>query len=84
VHYLLIMTILALIPGAARAANIWQECQIETVTLCTPDAKGKSAGYYYRCRRDSACDKIDHPWIGRNDKYRAFVVPEANVISRVD
>ena len=88
--------------AAARAANIWQECQIETVTLSTPDgcrkveptlklclgdytdAHGKPAGYYYRCRRDSACDKTENPWIGHNDKYRAFVVPGANVISRVD
>jgi len=101
VRYLLISAALGLIPAAAPAADIWQECQIETVTLCAPDgcrnveptlklylgdftdAHGKPAGYYYRCRRDGACDKVDNPWIGHNDKYRAFVVPEANIISRV-
>ena len=101
-RYRYFIAAVALVPGAAPAADTWQECQIETVTLCTPegckiveptlklylgdytDDRGKPAGYYYRCRRDGACDNIDNPWIGRNDKYRAFVVPEANVISRVD
>lgn len=99
---LVLIAALALVPAAAPAADIWQECQIETVTLCTPDGcrnveptlklflgdfkdgQGKAAGYYYRCRREGSCDKIDNPWIGHNDKYRAFVVPEASIISRVD
>jgi len=102
VRYFVLIAASALISAPAPAANIWQECQIETVTLCTPegcknveptlklylgdftDSKGKPAGYYYRCRREGACDRIENPWIGRNDKYRAFVVPEANIISRVD
>jgi hypothetical protein len=46
--------------------------------------QGKRAGYYYRCRREGACDKIEDPWIGHNDRYRVFVIREAAVLSRVD
>jgi hypothetical protein len=28
---------MALVAGQASAADYWQECQIETVTLCSPD-----------------------------------------------
>ena len=101
-HVTLMAAGLALFAGQASAANLWQECQIETVTLCTPDEcknveptlklyfgdfaarDGKRAGYYYRCRRDGPCDEIDDPWIGRNDRYRVFVIREAAVISRID
>lgn len=101
-RYVTLIAALALNSGTASAANFWQECQIEAVTICTPDgcrnvaptlklylgdfanSQGKRAGYYYRCRREGACDKIEDPWIGRNDRYRVFVIREAAVISRVD
>ena len=83
------------------AADLWQECQIETVTFCSPEGckdveptlkiflgdytapDGKKGAYYYRCRRDGPCDRIEDPWIGYNSDYRVFVVREAGVISRV-
>ena len=34
---LVFMAGLALMAGRASAANLWQECQIETVTLCGPE-----------------------------------------------
>lgn len=101
-RYVTIIAALALNSGAASAANFWQECQIESVTLCAPNgcrnvaptlklylgdfatSQGKRAGYYYRCRREGACDKIEDPWIGRNARYRVFVIRQAAVISRVD
>jgi hypothetical protein len=81
--------------------DFWQECQIETTTLCTPDgctnveptlklyfgdykgSDGRQRGYYYRCRRDADCDRIEDPWIGENEKYRAFVARERGLISRI-
>lgn len=98
---LMVMAGLILASGQARSANVWQECQIETTTLCDPagcrsveptlklyfgdyvDAKGKRKGYYYRCRRAGPCDLIDDPWIGENEQYRAFVVRERGLISRI-
>ena len=92
---------LALTAGEAPAASLWQECQVETVTLCGAegcrnvqptlklyfgdyaDSKGRSRGYYKRCRRGGACDIIENPWIGANDKYRAFVAPERGLIARI-
>ena len=47
------------------------------------DSKGRPRGYYKRCRRGSACDIIENPWIGQNDKYRAFVIPERGLIAHV-
>lgn len=44
---------------------------------------GKPKGYYYRCRRDGPCDRIENPWIGEKDGYRAFVMREQGVISRI-
>ncbi|HLO21095.1 MAG TPA: hypothetical protein VK192_11465 [Sphingomicrobium sp.] len=97
----MLMTGLALMTGEAPAASLWQECQIETVTLCGPegcssvqptlklyfgdytDSKGRPRGYYKRCRRGGACDIIENPWIGQNEKYRAFVAPERGLIARV-
>lgn len=95
------ITAIALIASPASAENIWQECQIESATLCGPegcrnveptlklylgdyaDSKGRRRGYYYRCRRDGPCDRITDPWIGQNDKYRAFVERDRGVISRI-
>lgn len=91
----------ALMAEGAPAANYWQECQVESATLCDlagcrnvaptlklylgdyADAKGRRRGYYYRCRREGPCDKIQNPWIGQNADYRAFVVDRAGVIARV-
>ncbi len=102
VRYVTLIAALVLSSGTASAEDIWQECQIDAVTLCTPDgcsnveptlklylgdfanAQGKRVGYYYRCRREGDCDKIEDPWIGSNDRYRVFVMREAAVISRVD
>ena len=47
------------------------------------DSKGRRKGYYYRCRRQGSCDRIEDPWIGQNAEYRAFIVDRAGVISRV-
>ena len=47
------------------------------------DSAGRRRGYYYRCRRDGACDMIENPWIGSNDRYRAFVMREQGVIARI-
>ena len=47
------------------------------------DSAGKPKGYYYRCRRDGACDRIEDPWIGGDDKYRVFVMRGQGVISRL-
>lgn len=44
---------------------------------------GKRAGYYYRCRRGGECDIIENPWIGEGGGYRAFVMKEQGVISRI-
>jgi len=92
---------LALQAGPVADANLWQECQIESATLCGPggckaveptlklylgDYKaddGRRAGYYYRCRRGAECDIIDNPWIGESGSYRAFVMREQGVITRV-
>jgi len=91
----------ALVAAPAPAANYWQECQIETATLCGlegcrnveptlklylgdyANSKGKRHGYYRRCRRGRDCDIIENPWIGTNADYRAFVLPEHGLISRV-
>lgn len=90
-----------LLAEPVRAADIWQECQIENVTVCTAqgckyveptlklyfgdfaDSRGKRKSYYYRCRRDRDCDRIENPWIGENERYRAFVMPEQGVIARI-
>ena len=97
------LLILAIALQAAGAANpdIWQECQIESATLCGAGgckpveptlklflgdyagASGRRAGYYYRCRRGSLCDIIDDPWIGESAGYRAFVLRDRGVITRV-
>jgi hypothetical protein len=102
VRYVTLIAALVLNTSTASAADFWQECQIEAVTLCTPDgcgsveptlrlylgdfanSDGKRVGYYYRCRREGDCDKIEDPWIGHNDRYRVFVIREAAVVSRVD
>lgn len=88
---------------AAQAgdADLWQECQIESATLCGPGGctnvaptlklylgdyradDGHRAGYYYRCRRGGECDIIENPWIGEGGGYRAFVMREQGVISRI-
>lgn len=47
------------------------------------DSAGRRKSYYYRCRRDGACDRIENPWIGQNDRYRAFVMREQGVIARI-
>jgi len=47
------------------------------------DSRGKRKSYYYRCRRDRDCDRIENPWIGENERYRAFVMPEQGVIARI-
>ena len=44
---------------------------------------GRRAGYYYRCRRGGECDIIENPWIGEGGGYRAFVMREQGVISRI-
>jgi hypothetical protein len=82
-------------------ADLWQECQIESATLCGPGGcknveptlklylgdyradDGRRAGYYYRCRRGGECDIIENPWIGEGMGYRAFVMREQGVISRI-
>ena len=90
-----------LIAAPASGASSFQECQVESVTFCSPngcsnvaptlklyfgdyaDSAGKPKGYYYRCRRDGACDRIEDPWIGGDDKYRVFVMRGEGVISRL-
>lgn len=90
-----------LMGAPATAANYWQECQIETATLCGPEgcrnveptlklylgdyanSKGVRKGYYRRCRRTGECDLIENPWIGTNEAYRVYVLPEHGLISRV-
>jgi hypothetical protein len=47
------------------------------------DPAGKRKGYYYRCRRDGPCDMIEDPWIGQNERYRAFIMREQGIISRI-
>ena len=47
------------------------------------DNAGKRHGYYYRCRRDGPCDRIEDPWIGQSDRYRAFVMREQGVVARI-
>jgi hypothetical protein len=92
---------MALQTGQPADADLWQECQIESATLCGPGGcrnveptlklyfgdysadHGKRAGYYYRCRRDAECDIIENPWIGEGGGYRAFVMREQGVISRI-
>jgi hypothetical protein len=44
---------------------------------------GKREGYYYRCRRGALCDIINDPWIGEGGGYRAFVMRDRGVISRI-
>ena len=44
---------------------------------------GKREGYYYRCRRGELCDIINDPWIGEGGGYRAFVMRDRGVISRI-
>ncbi len=98
---LVLMAGLALVAGMPPGAGVWQECQVETATLCDlrgcrnveptlklffgdySDAKGRPRGYYKRCRRGGSCDFIENPWIGENDNYRAFVVPERGVSARI-
>lgn len=81
--------------------DFWQECQIESSTLCSPTgctsveptlklyfgdyngSDGRRRGYYYRCRRGADCDRIEDPWVGVNDNYRAFVARERGLISRI-
>jgi hypothetical protein len=93
---------LTLLAGKASAAAVWQECQIESVTLCEAegcmpvaptlklyfgdyaDSKGRATAYYKRCRREGPCDVVENPWMGENDRYRAFVMPERGVIARID
>src|SRR5947208_1132107 len=81
---LMLTIVLPLIAARAAAADIWQECQIESATMCGHDGcrsveptlklyfgdyrdpAGRSRGYYYRCRRNASCDRIEDPWIGEN------------------
>ena len=100
------MKMLLIVAVALQAASItdpdnWQECQIESATLCgvggckpvTPTLKlflgdyagasGQRGGYYYRCRRGGLCDIVDDPWIGESAGYRAFVLRDRGVITRV-
>ena len=97
-----LMAGLALLAGKAPAPALWQECQIEPVTLCDPagctnvpptlklyfgdysDSKGRAKAYYKRCRREGPCDVIENLWMGENDRYRAFVMPERGLIARID
>jgi len=44
---------------------------------------GRQAGYYYRCRRGEFCDVIENPWIGESGGYRAFVMRENGLISKI-
>ena len=92
---------MALQAGQPADADLWQECQIESATLCGPGGcknveptlklylgdyhvdHGKRAGYYYRCRRGGECDIIENPWIGEGGGYRAFIMREQGVISRI-
>ena len=92
---------IALQAAGINDPDIWQECQIESATLCgaggckpvKPTLKlflgdyvgesGRRAGYYYRCRRGSLCDIVDDPWIGESAGYRAFVMRDRGVITRV-
>ena len=92
----------ALLAGKTSATAVWQECQIESVTLCDAggcmpvaptlklffgdyaDSKGRAKAYYKRCRREGACDVIENLWMGENDRYRAFVMPERGLIARID
>lgn len=101
-----VMKTLLVVAAALQAATVanpdfWQECQIESATLCGAGgckpvaptlklylgdyagASGRRAGYYYRCRRGSICDIIDDPWIGESGGYRAFVLRDRGVITRV-
>ena len=98
---MLLIIAAALQVAGVPASDIWQECQIESATLCgaggckpvEPTLKlflgdyagssGRRAGYYYRCRRGSLCDIIDDPWIGQSGGYRAFVLRDRGVITRV-
>jgi len=97
---MLIIVAIAMQAGAIDT-DIWQECQIESATLCGAGgckpvpptlklflgdyvgASGRRAGYYYRCRRGGVCDIIDDPWIGESGGYRAFVIRDRGVITRV-
>jgi hypothetical protein len=47
------------------------------------DPKGRPQSYYYRCRRQGRCDRLQNPWVGQSADYRAFVIDEAGIISRV-
>ena len=47
------------------------------------DSAGRRKSYYYRCRRGGSCDMIENPWIGQNDRYRAFVMREQGLIARI-
>jgi len=48
------------------------------------DSKGRAKAYYKRCRREGPCDVIENPWMGANERYRAFVMPERGLIARID
>lgn len=98
---MLLIILTALQAAPVTEPDIWQECQIESATLCGPGgckpvepslklflgdysgASGRRAGYYYRCRRGGLCDIVDDPWIGESAGYRAFVLRDRGVITRV-
>ena len=98
---MLLIVVTALQAAQVAEPDIWQECQIESATLCGPGgckpvepslklflgdyagASGRRSGYYYRCRRGGLCDIVDDPWIGESGGYRAFVLRDRGVITRV-